>query len=102
MTNLPTPFDPLINSYLDNKIGIDIGFLSKDLSDGLRKNILELENDNQMMPAGIGNANVKNPKGTSLGTTVTGNIHSFVISMKTGRKKMEGNYGFIKKKESKK
>ena len=34
------PFDLLIDSYLDNKIGIDPGFMSKSLSDGLQQNIL--------------------------------------------------------------
>ncbi len=53
------PFDLLIDSYLDNKIGIDPGFMSKSLSDGLQQNILQLQNDKLMTVAGIGNEAVK-------------------------------------------
>lgn len=53
------PFDLLIDSYLDNKIGIDPGFMSKSLSDGLQQNILQLQNDRMMTVAGIGNEAVK-------------------------------------------
>lgn len=54
------PFDLLIDSYLDNKIGIDPHFMSKSLSDGLQQNILQLQNDGMMTVAGIGNEEVKN------------------------------------------
>ena len=53
------PFDLLIDSYLDNKIGIDPGFMSKSLSDGLQQNILQLQNDKMMTVAGIGNEAMK-------------------------------------------
>ncbi len=53
------PFDLLIDSYLDNKIGIDPGFMSKSLSDGLQQNILQLQKDNLLTAAGIGNEEVK-------------------------------------------
>lgn len=53
------PFDLLIDSYLDNKIGIDPGFMSKSLSDGLQQNILQLQKDQLMTVAGIGNEAVK-------------------------------------------
>jgi len=53
------PFDLLIDSYLDNKIGIDPCFLSKSLSDGLQQNIFQLQKDQLMTVAGIGNEAVK-------------------------------------------
>jgi len=53
------PFDLLINSYLENKVGIDAGFLSDALSKGLQKNILQLENDGLLQSAGIGNESIK-------------------------------------------
>jgi len=56
MTN---QFDQLIDSYLDNNIGIDTGFLNKALSDGLHQNILQLQRDELMTAAGIGNEEVK-------------------------------------------
>jgi SM-20-related protein len=49
------PFDMLINSYLDNQIGIDTGFISAKLSAGLKQNILQLQKDGRMKAAGIGN-----------------------------------------------
>jgi len=52
-------FNLLIDSYLDNKVGIDPGFLSKSLSDGLQQHLLELYQDNRMVAAGIGNNEVK-------------------------------------------
>jgi Rps23 Pro-64 3,4-dihydroxylase Tpa1-like proline 4-hydroxylase len=58
MTN---QFDLLIDSYLGTKVGIDAGFLTDDLSAGLRQNILQLQKDELMMTAGIGNEEVKDP-----------------------------------------
>lgn len=65
-TNLPGSitimnkrFDKLIDSFLDDKIGIDPGFLSERLSKGLHQNILQLQNDELMTAAGIGNDEVK-------------------------------------------
>jgi SM-20-related protein len=52
---MDTQFDLLIDSYLQNKIGIDKAFLHKDLSDGLQQNILNLQSDDSMQAAGIGN-----------------------------------------------
>ena len=48
-------FDLLIDSYLDHNIGIDTAFLDRDLSRGLQQNIVQLQNDSLMVPAGIGN-----------------------------------------------
>jgi SM-20-related protein len=49
------PFDLMIDSYLDNNIGIDHSFLNEKLCNGLQQNILQLQNDDLMTSAGIGN-----------------------------------------------
>ncbi|MEO6730096.1 MAG: 2OG-Fe(II) oxygenase [Ferruginibacter sp.] len=48
-------FDLLIDSYLDNNVGIDPDFLTPALSNGLMKNIQQLQEDGIMTVAGIGN-----------------------------------------------
>ncbi len=55
-------FDLLIDSYLENNVGIDAGFLSEELSRGLRQNILELQSEELMTAAGIGNDEEKDAK----------------------------------------
>jgi Rps23 Pro-64 3,4-dihydroxylase Tpa1-like proline 4-hydroxylase len=57
--NMTNPYDLLIDSYLDNNIGLDAGFLSEALSTGLQQNILQLQKDDRMHAAGIGNDTVK-------------------------------------------
>ena len=52
-------FDLLIDSYVENKVGIDAGFLNKTLTKGLQQNILQLQRDEMMTAAGIGNEEVK-------------------------------------------
>lgn len=52
-------FDQLIDSYIDNNIGIDTGFLTTALSNGLHQNILQLQEDEMMTAAGIGNEEAK-------------------------------------------
>jgi SM-20-related protein len=52
-------FDLLIDSFIDNKIGIDTGFISKSLSNGLLQNIVQLQMDELMTAAGIGNGDIK-------------------------------------------
>ena len=52
-------FDLLIDSYLDNKVGIDSGFLDAHLSEGLHQNIIQLQKEDKMVAAGIGNNEVK-------------------------------------------
>jgi SM-20-related protein len=52
-------FDLLIDSYLENNIGIDSNFLSAQLSKGLHQNILQLQSDDLMTEAGIGNEAIK-------------------------------------------
>lgn len=53
------PFDILIDSYLDKKLGVDTCFISKRLSDGLQENIKQLQRENKLCAAGIGNAAIK-------------------------------------------
>lgn len=54
-------FDLLIDSYLENNVGITANFLTPALSAGLRKNILQLQHDDMMSAAGIGNDEMKDP-----------------------------------------
>lgn len=54
-------FDVLINSFIENAVGIDNHFLSSELSEGLRQNIVQLHSENKMRPAGIGNSKIKDP-----------------------------------------
>ena len=56
---MKTQFDILIDSYLENKVGIDSSFLGLDLSNGLEQNIRDLQHDDSMIPAGIGNNTLK-------------------------------------------
>ena len=53
------PFDQLIDSYLDNNIGIDHQFLNEKLCSGLQQNIQQLQSDDLMTAAGIGNEKIK-------------------------------------------
>jgi SM-20-related protein len=59
MQQMYNPFDLLIGSYLENKVGIDEAFLDHRLCSGLRENILQLQNDQMMVAAGIGNEPVR-------------------------------------------
>ena len=52
-------FDTIIDSYLDNKVGIDNNFINPALSNGLQENILQLQRDEMMSKAGIGNHEIK-------------------------------------------
>ena len=56
---MKTQFDILIDSYLENKVGIDTSFLGLELSSGLEQNIKDLQHDDSMVPAGIGNNSLK-------------------------------------------
>ena len=51
-------FDLLIDSYLSNDIGIAPAFISQQLSAGLQQNIKQLQQDEMMTTAGIGNHTV--------------------------------------------
>lgn len=52
-------FDTIINSYLQDNIGIDSNFLTATLAIGLTQNILQLQQDEQMQHANIGNEIIK-------------------------------------------
>ena len=52
-------FDLLIDSYLNDQVGIAADFLSQRLSTGLQQNILRFQKDELMMAAGIGNKEIK-------------------------------------------
>lgn len=52
-------FDVLIDSYLNNNIGIDPCFLTEALSNGLSENIMKLQGNGRMTAAGIGNQEAK-------------------------------------------
>lgn len=52
-------FDLLIDSYLANKVGIAPGFVTAALSAGLQQNIRQLQQEERMTAAGIGNEKVK-------------------------------------------
>ncbi len=50
-------FEDLITSYLDNKIGISEHFLTDELCNHLKENLLLLIDGNQLVKAGTGNDN---------------------------------------------
>jgi SM-20-related protein len=52
-------FDLLIDSYLSDDIGIAPSFLTQKLSAGLQQNILQLQKDELMTTARIGNKEIK-------------------------------------------
>jgi SM-20-related protein len=56
------PHDQLIDSFLENNIGIDTDFLSEDLSNGLQENIKHLQADDLMTFAGVGNETIMDTK----------------------------------------
>jgi SM-20-related protein len=49
-------FETLIASYIENKVGISEHFLSDDLANHLKNNLLLLNEEQQMKAAGTGNA----------------------------------------------
>lgn len=56
---MKSQFDEIIDSYLENNVGIDSNFITPALSMGLQRNILELQRDDLMTDAGVGNKEVK-------------------------------------------
>jgi SM-20-related protein len=52
-------FNTLIESYIANSVGIDKAFMPERLSKGLQQNIKQLQANNTMTAAGIGNAALK-------------------------------------------
>ena len=49
-------FEDLIASYIENKVGISEHFLSKELADNLKQNLLDLNERSLLSEAGIGNS----------------------------------------------
>jgi len=62
MTEDYNQFDLIIDTYLENKIGIDVDFLTAALSAGLLQNIAQLQKDDMMTFAGVGNEKVMDTK----------------------------------------
>ena len=52
---MQTSFDDLINSFIENKVGISDNFLNEDLSVHLEQNITDLNSGKQLLAAGTGN-----------------------------------------------
>ena len=52
-------FEELIERFINNKIGLSEQFISLELAKHLQQNITELERENQLLPAGIGNDIIK-------------------------------------------
>jgi SM-20-related protein len=55
-----SPFDKLIDTFIQNRTGFDSHFLSKRLADGLLQNIIELQHAGLLNAAGIGNKKENN------------------------------------------
>ncbi len=49
-------FEDLITTYIENRVGVSEYFLSKELAMNLKKNLLNLNNENLLKIAGIGNS----------------------------------------------
>ena len=49
-------FEDLIASYIENKVGISEHFLSVDLANNLKQNLIVLNQKSLLMEAGIGNS----------------------------------------------
>lgn len=52
-------FEELIEGFITNSVGISDAFISAPLATALRQNLLQLNEDNLMVSAGIGNALLK-------------------------------------------
>ena len=48
-------FDTLIDSYLEDKVGISNSFIGVSLAASLKENLMRLHSTNQLLSAGIGN-----------------------------------------------
>jgi SM-20-related protein len=57
---LEDSFNTLINSFIDNKVGVAENFLSDALATHLKENLTALFNGDQLRPAGTGNATLVN------------------------------------------
>lgn len=52
---LQSIFDCLINSFIDDKVGLAENFLNESLASHLKENLIALYSDKQLLSAGIGN-----------------------------------------------
>ena len=52
---LTSNFDSLIDSYLEDKVGISNSFIGVSLAASLKENLMRLHSTNQLLSAGIGN-----------------------------------------------
>lgn len=55
-------FEELVNSFVDNQIGLCEHFLSKELATLLQHDLQDLDRNNRMLAAGIGNNDIKDTK----------------------------------------
>jgi SM-20-related protein len=53
-------FDKLVDTFIENKTGIDLHFLNNRLAEGLLQNIIKLQQAGLLTTAGIGNREEKN------------------------------------------
>jgi hypothetical protein len=81
ITTLNNQFDLLIDSYIDNEVGIDTGFLNERLSNGLQQNIRQLQRDEMMIAAVIGNEEIKDPRQKPEVIKFTGWIKAIITYM---------------------
>jgi SM-20-related protein len=49
------PYEKLIQSYVDNQLGIDVNFISQELALSLNKRLVDVFNTHKMVQAGTGN-----------------------------------------------
>ena len=59
---MDSQFNTIIDSYLDSRVGIDKAFISKELSAGLKANILKLHARGLMKDAVTGNSAMRDPE----------------------------------------
>jgi SM-20-related protein len=53
---MESTFEALIATYIENKVGISENFLSNELADNLKQNIVALNQKSELIAAGIGNS----------------------------------------------
>lgn len=63
-------FEELVNSFVDNRIGLCEHFLSLELATLLQQDLQNLDRDNRMFAAGIGNNDIKDTKQKTRGDRI--------------------------------
>ncbi len=63
-------FEELVNSFMNNQIGLCEHFLSKELATLLQQDLQNLDRDNRMFAAGIGNNDIKDTKQKTRGDRI--------------------------------